>query len=180
MNVLVVVLAAVAAFLVMEPVTAVTHRVVFHGFGHFLHRSHHRPGSTGWEANDFFPVIFAGSTIAIMAIGALQPQLSILIAIGAGITAYGMSYLVIHDFYIHRRLSVLPERVAFLEPLREAHRIHHLYNAAPYGMLAPVIPAALRERAASTTRDPIRVAATAPTATAQTAAAQTAAAQTAS
>ena len=104
-----------------------------------------------------------------MAIGALQPQLSILIAIGAGITAYGMSYLVIHDFYIHRRLSVLPERVAFLEPLREAHRIHHLYNAAPYGMLAPVIPAALRERAASTTRDPIRVAAAAQTAAAQTA-----------
>jgi len=158
MNALLVVLAAVAAFCIMEPVTALTHRLVFHGLGHFLHRSHHRPGSTGWEANDFFPVIFAGLTIAIMAIGALQPGLSILIAIGAGITAYGMSYLVIHDFYIHRRVAVLPDPVAFLEPLREAHRIHHLYNGAPYGMLIPVVPARLRDRAATTTRDPIRIA----------------------
>ncbi|MEX0768278.1 MAG: sterol desaturase family protein [Microthrixaceae bacterium] len=157
MNIPIVILAACAAFCIMEPVTALTHRLVFHGFGHFLHRSHHRPGSTGWEANDFFPVIFAGITISIMALGALRSELSILIAIGAGVTAYGISYLVIHDFYIHRRVALFPKKVALLEPLREAHRIHHLYNDAPYGMLVPVIPAKLRERAATTSRDPIAV-----------------------
>lgn len=150
------VLAAAAAFLVMEPVTALSHRVVFHGPGTILHRSHHRPASRGWEANDLFPVIFAAATIAVMAIGALQPRLSILIAIGAGVTAYGAAYLIVHDLYIHRRLAVLPEHVQWLEPLREAHRIHHLYNAAPYGMLVPVVPTELRRRAATTTRDPIR------------------------
>jgi len=149
-------LAASVAFLLMEPVTALSHRFVFHGPGTILHRSHHRPASNGWEANDLFPVMFAAATIAVMAIGSLRPGLSILIAIGAGVTAYGASYLIVHDLYIHRRLTVLPERVEWLEPLREAHRIHHLYNAAPYGMLVPVVPAELRRRAATTTRDPIR------------------------
>ena len=156
MSTLIPLLAALVAFLVMEPVTALSHRLVFHGPGTILHRSHHRPNSRGWEANDLFPVMFAGATITVMAVGALRPGLSILIAIGGGVTAYGASYLVVHDLYILRRLAVLPERVEWLEPLREAHRIHHLYNAAPYGMLVPVVPAELRRRAASTTRDPIR------------------------
>jgi len=150
-------LAALAAFVVMEPVTALLHRVLFHGPGKVLHNSHHRPASRGWEANDAFPVMFAALTIFVMALGTVRPSLGILVAIGAGVTAYGATYAVVHDLYIHRRLGLLPERVAWLEPLREAHRIHHLYNAAPYGMLAPVVPAELRRRAATTERDPIRV-----------------------
>ena len=150
------VLAALAAFLVMEPVTALLHRVLFHGPGKVLHNSHHRPDSRGWEANDAYPVMFAAITIVVMAIGAWRPSLGILVAIGAGVTAYGAAYAVVHDLYIHRRLPVLPDRIGWLEPLREAHRIHHLYNAAPYGMLAPVVPSELRRRAADTTRDPIR------------------------
>lgn len=156
MDVLIPVLAAAAAFVVMEPVTALLHRVLFHGPGKVFHNSHHRPASRGWEANDVFPLVFAALTITVMAIGTLRPSLGILVAIGAGVTAYGASYAIVHDLYIHRRLAVLPEHVAWLEPLREAHRIHHLYNAAPYGMLAPVVPEELRRRAATTTRDPIR------------------------
>ena len=44
--------------------------------------------------------------------------------------------------------------LAVLDHLADAHRIHHLYNAAPYGMLVPVVPAELRARAALTERDP--------------------------
>jgi beta-carotene 3-hydroxylase len=150
------VLVGVAAFLFMEPVTALLHRVLFHGPGLVLHRSHHRPASRGWEANDAFPVVFAGITIALMAVGTWRPGFGPLVAVGAGITAYGASYALVHDLYIHRRVPILPERVALLEPLREAHRIHHLYGGAPYGMLAPVVPGALRARAGSTARDPIR------------------------
>ena len=39
--------------------------------------------------------------------------------------------------------------------LAEAHRIHHLYGGAPYGMLLPVVPAELRERANHTDRNPL-------------------------
>ena len=47
-------------------------------------------------------------------------------------------------------------RRAALDHLAEAHRIHHLYGRAPYGMLVPVVPAELRERASRTERDPLR------------------------
>ncbi|MFT7503640.1 MAG: beta-carotene 3-hydroxylase, partial [Gammaproteobacteria bacterium] len=49
----------VVAFIAMEPVTAATHRWVMHGIGEFLHRSHHRPRGSTFEANDWYPVMFA-------------------------------------------------------------------------------------------------------------------------
>ena len=42
-----------------------------------------------------------------------------------------------------------------LDRLADAHRIHHLYNAAPYGMLLPIVPSELRERAERTDRNPL-------------------------
>ena len=35
-----------------------------------------------------------------------------------------------------------------LERLKEAHALHHRFGGEPYGMLCPVIPRQLRERAA--------------------------------
>ena len=43
----------------MEGVAYVTHRWVMHGFGWFLHESHHRPRTGLWEMNDWYFVIFA-------------------------------------------------------------------------------------------------------------------------
>ncbi len=63
------VLVAVAALVLMEPVTALAHRFVMHGFGMGWHRSHHESPRTVLEANDLFPVVFAGVTIVILAIG---------------------------------------------------------------------------------------------------------------
>ncbi len=48
-------LLAVAALVVMEPVAALAHRFVFHGFGMGWHRSHHLPPRRALEANDLFP-----------------------------------------------------------------------------------------------------------------------------
>ena len=75
-----------------------------------------------------------------------------LLPVGPGVTAYGLAYLVVHDLYIHRRLPLLPARVAWLEPLAEAHGIHHRYGGAPFGMLCPVVPARLRARAGDAAR----------------------------
>ena len=65
-------------------------------------------------------------------------------------------YALVHDVYIHRRLGWFEgRRIAAFDRLAEAHRIPHLYHAAPYGMLLPVVPAELRERASRTTRNPL-------------------------
>jgi beta-carotene 3-hydroxylase len=149
-------LIAIGAFLVMEPITAATHRWVMHGSGWFLHRGHHQASRRRSEANDAFPVMFAAIVCGGLWVGFNQPGWSLLVPIGVGVTAYGAAYATVHDVYIHGRLRLFGGRkFKVLEYLADCHRIHHLYNGAPYGMLWPVVPAALRAKAARTTRNPL-------------------------
>jgi beta-carotene 3-hydroxylase len=135
------VLVAVAAFVVMEPITALTHRFVMHGVGRALHRSHHRRHSSGWELNDLYPLAFAMVVMAAMAVGFNVAGLSWLLPITVGVTMYGATYALVHDIYIHRRLGWFGERrMPGFERLAAAHRVHHDRNSGPYGMLLPVVP----------------------------------------
>ncbi len=149
-------LIAVGGFVLMEPLTAATHRWVMHGVGEWFHRSHHRSVRTaGWERNDWFPVAFAAIVMFGLWIG-FNSSLTALVPLGVGVTLYGVTYALVHDGYIHRRIDPFgSRRIAVLDRLSAAHRIHHLYNAAPYGMLVPIVPAELRERATATDRNPL-------------------------
>ncbi len=147
---------ALGAFLAMEPITAATHRWIMHGPGHFLHRSHHQTHTRRWEANDWYPVMFAALVNLGLFAGFNWNGFAVLIPAGIGVTAYGAAYATVHDIYIHRRLDWFGDRrVAVLDYLADAHRIHHLYNSAPFGMLIPIVPAELRARARHTERDPL-------------------------
>lgn len=138
------VLIAFVVFLLMEPVTTVVHRVVMHGGGWGWHRSHHQPSTGRFEANDLYPVVFAGVTIATLCLGVFG-GVAILVPVGIGVTAYGAAYTLLHDVGIHRRLPIrVPGRL--LDPWRRAHAVHHRFNDAPYGFLAPVVPRRLRAR----------------------------------
>jgi beta-carotene 3-hydroxylase len=135
---------ALVAFVLMEPLTALVHRFVMHGFGLGLHRSHHRPIRSGesprrWEANDAYPVMFAALVMIGFAIGFNVSGFEVLVPVGIGVTAYGLVYAIVHDVYIHGRLPLFGGRtVPGFEQLAEAHREHHRRGGAPYGMLAPV------------------------------------------
>jgi beta-carotene 3-hydroxylase len=131
-------LVAGVVFLLMEPVTYLVHRYVMHGPGMGWHASHHGPRRGRFERNDLFPVCFASITIAVMAVGAAFPALAVLLPIGAGITAYGVTYLFVHDVYAHRRLGRRIVRSSTLDRLASAHRIHHQHGEEPYGFLLPV------------------------------------------
>lgn len=149
-------LIAIAAFVLMEPFTAAVHRWVMHGFGAALHRSHHKARLGRWEANDWYPVIFAALVNVGFFAGFNWDGFGILVPVGIGITAYGAAYGLVHDVYIHRRFGLFGDRrIAVFERLAAAHRIHHLYSAAPYGMLLPVVPRELRDRAERTERNPL-------------------------
>lgn len=138
------VLIAVLGFVLMEPLTAFAHRYVMHGVGIVLHRSHHRrvrPGESPqrWEANDAFPLMFAAVVMIGFAIGFNVAGFEVLVPIGVGVTAYGAAYALVHDVYIHRRLSWFGDRpLPVFERLATAHRRHHDRNGAPYGMLVPL------------------------------------------
>lgn len=146
------------AFVVMEPITYLTHRFVMHGIGARLHRSHHRLASVGWEANDIYPLLFGGSVCVGLAAGFNIAGLSALVPVGVGVTLYGLAYALVHDIYTHGRVLLFHRPVAPLDRLAAAHRLHHRFNGEPYGMLLPIVPATLRQRAAngsSPSQDPI-------------------------
>ncbi len=134
----------VLVFLAMEPVAYLAHRYLMHGVGWVLHASHHRTRTTRLEANDAFPVIFAAFAITAFAIGTAQ-RTSVLVLTAIGVTAYGAIYAFVHDIYIHQRLGKLP-KIELLEKLKRAHRLHHLFNGEPYGMLFPVVPTKVKRR----------------------------------
>jgi beta-carotene 3-hydroxylase len=142
----------------MEPLTYAAHRWVMHGVGWVWHRSHHlRRGADGhatspwaerFEANDWFPVVFAGVTVVLMVIGSTARPLGWLIPLGVGVTAYGVAYAFVHDLYIHGRFVRIPAFRPF-EHLRDAHTLHHRFGGEPYGMLCPLVPKEVRARAAT-------------------------------
>ncbi len=155
------VLVVLGAFVGMEAVSYLAHRFLMHGPGMGWHRSHHVQTEGRFEKNDLYPLTASSLAVSAFALGTWGPQVRPLVLVGAGMTLYGLSYLFVHEVYIHGRLGRpkapgAPARGVrrVLERLKEAHRIHHLFGGEPYGMLLPIVPRALRERAAATPRDP--------------------------
>jgi beta-carotene 3-hydroxylase len=131
---------AVAAFVAMECVATVSHRCVMHGRGFVWHAAHHRARTGAVDANDLFPLLFAVATIAVIAVGSAVRWLHALTWIGAGVTAYGAAYFVVHDVCIHGRALGRPVgRRGYLAYVRRAHRVHHATGAEPFGFLLPVL-----------------------------------------
>jgi beta-carotene 3-hydroxylase len=141
---------AAVAFAAMEPVAYGAHRWLMHGPGWGWHASHHRRRTEPFERNDLYPVTFAAGTVSAMALGTAVPRLRWLRDVGAGITAYGAAYAFVHDVHVHERVAALRIRSRRLDRLAEAHALHHRFGGEPYGMLVPVLPRALRARAAGT------------------------------
>lgn len=148
-------LVILATFVAMEPLTYAAHRWIMHGStGIALHESHHSASSAGWERNDWYPVAFAAAGLLTSVAGATVGSLAVLLPVSIGAGAYGLAYGFVHDVYIHRRLGWFSAEWAWCERLKGAHRIHHLWGGEPFGMLLPVVPAALRERATLVPYDP--------------------------
>lgn len=147
----------VVAFGVMEPVTYLVHRFVMHGLGRRFHRSHHRrwpakaPDEGFLEGNDVFPVAFAGITVVALAAGFNVDGLGVLVPVCVGVTAYGIAYALVHDVYVHQRVPLRASN-RVLDRLAAAHELHHRFGGEPYGMLVPVVPAAVRRRALAADR----------------------------
>ncbi|MDB5677557.1 sterol desaturase family protein [Sphingomonas bacterium] len=116
----------VATVAAMEGVAYVAHRWVMHGFGWFLHESHHRPRSGNWELNDLYAVIFALPSIVLLLGGVQLGWWPGFVWVGAGIAAYGAIYFGFHDVIVHRRVATryLPKS-AYMKRIVQAHRLHH-------------------------------------------------------
>jgi len=149
---------------VMEGVAYVAHRWVMHGFGWFLHKSHHRPRSGRFELNDLYGVIFAIPSIALFAHGIYFGHGANFAWVGGGIMAYGAIYFGFHDMIVHRRVAIryIPKS-AYMKRIIQAHRLHHVVETkagtVSYGfIIAPkveVLKAELSRRGMAGVRAPV-------------------------
>jgi len=135
--------------LAMEGFAYVAHRWMMHGFGWFLHESHHRPRTGKWELNDLYAAIFAVPSFTLILGGAQLGWWPGCTWIGAGIAAYGAIYFGFHDVIVHRRVATryLP-RSAYMKRIIQAHRLHHVVETrrgnVSFGFLWAPRPEALK------------------------------------
>ncbi len=150
MTVVVNILSIIAAYLAMEAIAWLAHRFLMHGPLWFLHEDHHTKGEDGFfERNDTFFVVFATPAIILLAYG-LHSGLDLpWFWMGCGISLYGMTYFLVHDVFIHRRLRWFRNaNSSYLRAIRRAHKMHHKHltkeDGECFGMLV-VPPKYLRE-----------------------------------
>lgn len=154
----------IATIVAMEAFAYVTHRWVMHGFGWFLHESHHRARPGNWELNDLYAVIFAAPSIALL-YGGVQLDWGAWAAwVGAGIAGYGAIYFGFHDVIVHKRLATryIPKS-DYMKRIIQAHRLHHVietkHGSLSFGFLwAPkpeLLKAELKARGLSGVREPV-------------------------
>jgi beta-carotene 3-hydroxylase len=126
------------AFL-MEPWSMWVHSRLWHGVLWWGHKSHHEPRKGSLEINDAFAAAHAPLAMFLIIYGyeAGHSQLHhMLIAIGFGMTLFGLSYFLVHDGFIHGRLPLgFLEKSAYFRRVRNAHNAHHLReHVPPYGL----------------------------------------------
>ena len=127
MSILTGVLLFFATIAFMEGVAYVSHRWVMHGFGWFLHKSHHELRTGFWELNDWYFVLYALPSAALLVGGPSGMLGSWATWMGAGIAAYGAIYIGFHDIIVHKRWdSGYVARWSYMKRIVQAHRIHHI------------------------------------------------------
>lgn len=122
-----IILTFILTFFFMEFVAWFTHKYIMHGFLWKLHEDHHNKENSHsiFENNDSFFLIFATPAIITILLGTIY-SMPVLLAIGFGITAYGLCYFLVHDVFIHNRLKWLNGINNFyFRGIRRAHKIHH-------------------------------------------------------
>lgn len=111
-------------FLFMEGVAWFTHKYIMHGFLWVWHESHHKVHHKLLERNDLFALVFSIPSFLLLLFGfGYSPYMA---AIGFGIMAYGIFYVLFHDVIVHQRIKWRPKkRSKYLKRMINAHYIHH-------------------------------------------------------
>jgi beta-carotene 3-hydroxylase len=130
---------ALGTFAFMECFSWWLHRYVMHGFLWYLHRDHHQKGLGHFEKNDYFFLIFAIPSWLCIMLGVIYKNYWV-IAIGAGLTLYGIAYFLVHEVIIHQRIKWFRRSNNFyIRAVRWSHKMHHKhldrFNGESFGML---------------------------------------------
>jgi beta-carotene 3-hydroxylase len=129
-----------ATYCTMEFMAWFTHKYVMHGFLWSLHKDHHKKDHDSWfERNDAFFIFYAVVSIGCFLLWKYDIFWAGL-PIGVGIFAYGLSYFLVHDIFIHQRFKIFRNANNwYAKGVRRAHKIHHKHigkeDGECFGML---------------------------------------------
>lgn len=140
MTVLIWILIFLGTFCAMEFMAWFTHKYIMHGFLWSLHKDHHKKDHDSWfERNDAFFLFYALISIGCFLLWKYD-VFAYGLAIGLGIFAYGLTYFLVHDIFIHQRFKWLKKvNSRYGKALRRAHKMHHKHlgkkDGECFGML---------------------------------------------
>ncbi|OYU83893.1 MAG: beta-carotene hydroxylase [Flavobacterium sp. BFFFF2] len=128
------IIAFFATFCVMEFMAWFSHKYIMHGFLWKLHADHHRKDHDSWfERNDAFFIFYAVVSMGFFVLWQ-QNYLIYGLAIGLGIFAYGFTYFMVHDIFIHQRFKYFrTANSRYAKALRRAHKMHHKHTGKEHG-----------------------------------------------
>ncbi len=124
----------------MEFMAWFTHKYIMHGFLWRLHKDHHKKDHHLWfERNDTFFIFYAVVSMSFIA-GAAYGSFQAGYPIGFGIMAYGATYFLVHDIFIHQRIKMFRNvNNWYARGIRRAHKMHHKHlekeDGECFGML---------------------------------------------
>lgn len=132
----------ILSFSAMEFMAWFTHKYIMHGVLWKIHKDHHLKNTERWwERNDLFFIFYAlvsiGFFIGWSYFGFIEG-----LPIGLGIFAYGLTYFLVHDIFIHQRFKVFRNANHwYAKGIRRAHKMHHKHlgkgEGECFGMLFP-------------------------------------------
>ena len=140
MHILFWILIFLGAYCFMEFMAWFTHKYIMHGFLWSLHKDHHHKDHDSWfERNDAFFIFYAVVSISFLLLWKYTSFWAGL-PIGLGIFAYGVSYFIVHDIFIHQRFKMFRNvNNWYARGVRRAHKIHHKHlgkeDSECFGML---------------------------------------------
>ena len=118
----------------MEFMAWFTHKYLMHGFLWPLHKYHHVKDHKSWfERNDAFFIFYAIVSIICFYLWSYH-NIWFTLAIGLGIMAYGATYFIVHDIFIHQRFKMFRKANNwYAKGIRRAHKIHHKHTGKEDG-----------------------------------------------
>jgi len=121
-------------FFFMEFMAWFSHKFIMHGFLWNLHADHHKKDHDSWfERNDAFFIFYAVVSIGFFLLWQYD-ILAIGLAVGLGIFAYGWTYFIVHDIFIHQRFKLFRNADnVYARAVRRAHKMHHKHLGKEHG-----------------------------------------------
>ncbi|MEY2693506.1 MAG: Carotene hydroxylase, partial [Bacteroidota bacterium] len=94
----------------------------------------HKKDHDSWfERNDAFFIFYAVVSMGFFVLWQ-QQILDVGLAIGLGIFAYGWTYFLVHDIFIHQRFKLFRNANGkYAKAVRRAHKMHHKHVGKEHG-----------------------------------------------